>query len=285
MVKIIILSLILASCASNYRPPEGFGEKMDRYSSKSQHHNIVPKTFAMETNYKDMKRKPASVESVKKMMNYTNNSLYFLSLFTQFKQIQKLSEKQAGTLKHCPRFHGEFLQVDQNHSNFFEGKIDYSILDKNLLYDANYLAKNPALTMPLAKDPNSKTVRDQLENNDLSKVNEIIENALLVQQIKILNELEELCEDGTSDNFYAYQNLITHINNQKGLPPSKENMETLLKVSVFYNMTLIESLKANAQKSMRSISSVKEEGAIDNQLLYRMKADWADSYLDKINGK
>jgi hypothetical protein len=285
MKKIIIFSLILVSCASNYRPPEGFGEKMERYSAKSKHYNIVPKTYAMDTNYKDMKRKPASVESVKKMMNYTNSSLYFLSLFTQFKQIQKLSEKQAGTLKRCPRFHGEYLQVDQNNLNFFEGKIDYSLVDKNLLYDANYLAKNPALTLPLAKDSDSNTVRDQLEKNDLSKVNQIIEEALLVQQIKILNELEELCEDGTSDNFYAYQNLITHINNQKGLTPSKENMEILLKVSVFYNMALIESLKANAQKSSRSISSVKEEGAIDNQLLYRMKADWANSYLEKIDGK
>ncbi len=285
MVKIIIFSLILSSCASNYRPPEGFGEKMERYSSKTKHHNIVPKTFAMDTNYKDLKRKPASVDSVKKMMNYTNSSLYFLSLFTQFKQLQKLSEKQAGTLKRCPRFHGEFLQVEHNHLNFFEGKIDYSIMDKNLLYDSNFLAKNPALTLPLDKDSVTNTVRDQLEKNDLSKINQIIEEALTVQQIKILNELEELCEDGTSDNFYAYQNLITHITNQKGLPPSKENMETLLKVSIFYNMTLIESLKANAQKSSRSISSVKEEGAIDNQLLYRMKADWADSYLEKIKSK
>jgi hypothetical protein len=285
MAKIIILSLFLVSCASNYRPPESFGEKMGRYSSKTKHYNTVPKTYAMDINYKSMKRKPASIESGKKMMNYSNSSLYFLSLYSQFKQIQKLSEKQAGTLKRCPRFHGEYLQVEQNQLNYVEGKIDYSALDKNLLYDVNYLAKNPALLMPLSQSNDAVTVRDKLEKTDLSKVNQIIEDALLVQQLKVLNELEELCEDGTSENFYAYQNLITHINTKKDLAPSKESMETLLKVSLFYNMTLIESLKANTVKSSRSISSIKEKGAIDNQLLYRMKADWANSYLENIQEK
>jgi hypothetical protein len=104
----------------------------------------------------------------------------------------------------------------------------------------------------------------------------------LVQQIKILNELQELCEDGVSDNFYAYQNLLIHADTKKDLTPSKKSMETLLKVSLFLNMTLIESLKSNAKLSARSISSVKEGDAIDNQLLYRMKADWADDYLKNI---
>lgn len=258
---------------------------MGRYSSKTKHYNIVPKTYAMDTNYKSMKRKPASAETIKSMMNYSNSSLYFLSLFTQFKQIQKLSEKQAGTLKRCPRFHGEYLQVEQTHQNLLEGKVNYSDLDKNLLYDQNYLAKNPAFLLPLSQSNGAVTVRDKLEKTDLSKINQIIEEALLVQQIKILNELEELCEDGTSENYYAYQNLITYINTKNNLAPSKESAETLLKVSLFYNMTLIESLKAHTEKSSRSISSVKEKGAIDNQLLYRMKADWVSGYLENIQEK
>ncbi|MFI5389758.1 MAG: hypothetical protein ACHQYQ_00240 [Bacteriovoracales bacterium] len=282
MEKLLIISLLFYSCASNYRPPESFGDKMGRYSSKSKHYNIVPKSYAMDTNYKSMGRKIASKEEGKKMMGYTNSSLYFLSLFSQFKQIQKLSEKQAGTLKRCPRFHGEFLQVEENHINFPEGKIDYSIFDKNLLYDENYLAKNPALLLPLSESSNAQIVRDKLEGSDLSKINQIVEDALLVQQIKILNELQELCEDGVSDNFYAYQNLLIYADAKKDLTPSKKSMETLLKVSLFFNRTLIESLKANSKLSARSISSVKEADAIDNQLLYRMKADWADDYLKNI---
>ncbi len=282
MAKIIFIFFLLSSCASNYRPPESFGEKMERYSSKTKQQNLVPKTFAMDINYNSLKRRPASEDVAKKMMGYTNSSLYFLSLFTQFKQIQKLSQKQAGTLKHCPHFHGEFLQIEKNHLPLVEGKIDYSLLDKNLLYDENFLAKNPAFLLPTAQAENASTVRDKLDGTDFTKMNQIIEDALLVQQIKVLNELEELCEDGVSDNFYAYQNLITHINTQKNMVPSKKNIETLLKISLFYNMTLIESLKNNAKISKRSISSIKEEDAIDNQVLYRMNANWADDYMRNI---
>ena len=284
MEKLIFILFLFYSCASNYRPPESFGEKMGRYQSKTKRSNDIPKTYALDINYKDIKRKPASVETGKKMMNYNNSSLYFLSLYTQFKQIQKLSEKQAKTLKNCPRFHGEFLQADSNGLNYVEGKVSFSLQDKNLLYDQNFLAKNPALLMPLSESKDSITVREKLEKGDLSKINQIIEDALLVQQIKILNELEELCEDGTSENFYAYQNLIIYINN-RDLKPSKESVETLLKTSLFYNMALIESLKANTIKSSRSISSVKESDAIHNQLLYRMKADWASSYLENLKNK
>jgi hypothetical protein len=177
------------------------------------------------------------------------------------------------------------LQIEENHINYAEGKIDYLILDKNLLYDENYLAKNPVLLLPLSQNSSSNTVRDKLESSDLSKTNQIIEDALLVQQIKVLNELQELCEDGISDNFYAYQNLITHINNKKNMPPSKQNMETLLKTSIFFNMALIESLKANSKLSSRSISSIKEENSINNQMFYRMKADWVDGYMENIKKK
>jgi hypothetical protein len=273
---------LLLSCASTYKPPETIGAKMERLNPQAKSFNYVPKAFALDTNYAQFKRRPAS-EQGQNMVNYSNGSLYFLILYTQLNEVQKFCGHPAHTLKNCPHFHGEFLQVNKVSQGMEGGKINYSLKDKAQLDDPSFLARNPAFLLPLSQDRDSdEIVLNALKKTDLSKANGLIEKALSIHQIKLLSELEELCENGVSDNFYAYQNLIQYTK-MANFSASKENMDILLKTTVYFNMALIESLERNSLRPrQRSLSSVKEKTGLENQLNLRLKSQWAESYMKNL---
>ena len=54
-------------------------------------------------------------------------------------------------------------------------------------------------------------------------------------------EIYELCETGSSANYFIYENLNS-LTSSTPMNPKKENLETILKVSIFANDFLLSSL-------------------------------------------
>lgn len=118
-----------------------------------------------------------------------------------------------------------------------------------------------------------------------SKMNELVNTALDIHLSKTYAEIRELCEFGVSDNYYIYENMITHIKNTN-FAPAENNMNTLLKTTVFSNIALVTALNKVQPQAMRSIASVevkKDPSApYSNEVMTRLNVEWAREYFDHL---
>jgi hypothetical protein len=303
----VAATALLASCAG----PENYQQKMARYSPKTEGRNQVPeiKTYDFkfaQTNVKSNVKKgrgPASasdkIETDKGMeSNTTNKKLYFLSLYTQYENLKSYSTEFVGpSVSICPNFHTSLLR----HYEVTPVKNATTVGDKKFTYDTKkfsdeaYVASNPELLLPLSKEEATPKVIDIIRGSKESftdfAINEMVHKALDIHLAKTYSEIRELCEYGVSDNYYIYENLITHIKNNK-FEADSSNMNTLLKTTVFSNVALMTSLekqvKARTHTTGRSIASVdgsEKRGPYIGEIMARLNVTWANQYFDFISEK
>lgn len=297
-------ALVLTSCAG----PESYQQKMARYRPKVEGKNQVPeiKTFDFkftQVSSKKSSRGPASTERgnlEQKKEEFetgpTNKKLYFLSLFTQYESLKKYSSEFVGpSISICPNFHTSLLRhrekaAETNAVNTREKKFSY---DPIKFYDEAYIASNPELLLPLSKDEITPRVIDIIRGGkgpvSNFAINETVHKALDLHLSKTYSEIRELCEFGVSDNYYIYENLITHIKNNK-FEADSSNMNILLKTTIFSNMALMTSLekRTTVKASGRSIASdqsEKKKGPYVNEIMTRLNITWAEQYFDFISEK
>lgn len=248
----ISLSLILlASCAGHYRRPESIESKMARYESKKESINKIPE-------YKEQRittgaRNPASSEAEGEALSLSNLSIYFMALHDQYQAMSSLYPEYKESLKVCPTFHQEL--TNKNSSNYQYERVSY----QDLLND-NFI----------------KTfISDDTKNVDNFK------NSMKQYMTSTHKELVQLCETGASDNYYIFENLITINQSPRKLKKDVEGLNTLYKVSVFYNEALLKkiSTKSKMKTKTRSIASSTEVRSYENEALVRMKANWANDLL------
>ncbi len=299
------LTSLLTSCAG----PENIQEKMARYTPKNLNRNQVPEIKISNFNFKvDQKsgtnqlyRAPASspeAPSVNEGLsesNPTNKKLYFLTLYSQFEYLKKYTHEFSGpTISICPNFHTSLLRHNNGIDNeqispYLNNQFSY---DYSKLNDEKYVASYPELSLPLSKEENTPRVIDILKNQNSAMnefaINELVHKALDIHLVKTYSEIRELCEYGSSDNYYIYENLITHIKSNDFTAESK-NMNTLLKTTLFSNLALMSSLnqKTKLDKSGRSIATTEmlgkeEKTPYANEVMARLNVTWAKQYFDYI---
>ena len=294
--------LVLSSCAG----PESYQQKMARYEPKSFSQNLVPDIKTGNFKFKNSPKSsesgpgrfPASVKEGPpqtlegKEINPTNKKLYFLTLFSQYETLKHFSaEFSAPSVSICPNFHNGLLGFKDKYSRFEK---NYSGI-KKLTYDSAkfddemYLASKPELLLPLSKDTIAPKVIDIIKSSPEKMsgmaINELVNKAIEIHLAKTYSEIRELCEYGVSDNYFVYENLITHIKNNK-FEAGPQNMNTLLKTTVFSNIALINSLdKENTPARGRSIASVGSEEKVfpySNEVITRMSVPWVNQYFNYI---
>lgn len=289
---------------------------MARYTPKNEGKNQVPEIktfdfkFAQAAGKKTATRGPASASgaetpesadttktNVELESNPTNKKLYFLSLYTQYESLKNYSTEFVGpSVSICPNFHTSLLR----HREKMPEKTTASAGGKKFSYemtkfsDEAYVAGNPELLLPLSKEETTPRVIDVIRGSKETvtdfAVNEMVHKALDIHLSKTYNEIRELCEYGVSDNYYIYENLITHIKNNK-FDADSANMNTLLKTTVFSNQALMASLeKQTSAKKMagRAIASVGAEtknGPYVGEIMARLNVGWAGQYFDFISEK
>lgn len=300
----IFLNLV-ASCGT-----ESYDQKMARYTPKVLGKNLVPEIkiaefdFKMESKEKSQKlRGPASAPEVLslsedgKEVNTSNKKLYFLNLFSEYEIIKKYSQDFAGpTVTICPNFHTSMLRYNDNLSSINKRNNYKDLKNIKFSYDSNkyaddiYVAKRPELLLPLSKDEITPKVIDLIRNTNYSMndfaVNELVHKALDIHLAKTYSEIQELCEYGSSDNYYIYENLITHIKNNN-FDGSTKNMNILLKTTIFSNIALISSLDEvqsikTAGRAIASVPTENKKHPYSAEVMARLNVNWANKYFNYI---
>jgi hypothetical protein len=297
---IFVTCTFIASCSS----PESYQQKMARYTPKAtEGKNLVPEFHLGQFEFESPKksRAPASIPTLPtqldeaKEVNPTNKKLYFLALYSQYDQLRKFGKDFIGPeVSICPSFHTGLTKLKES-----EAKSVNSSAQKNLDYDVarisdeNYVAKRPELLLPLSKDEASPRVIDIVTNGTFAKskqtINELVHKAIDIHLAKTYTEIKELCEFGSSDNYYVYENLITHIKNAK-FDAGASNMKILLKTTLISNMALMTSLESHSTKAYvgRAIASTIKSNEIKPpyslELLTRLNVTWANQYFEFIKG-
>ena len=298
----ITFSTVLSSCAG----PESYYQKMARYTPQT----AVLKTSVPQIDSEGFQfklkstRVPAStkssVTSIEKTSSeeatLSNKKLYFLTLLGQYEGLKKYAQDfEAPSVNICPHFHTSVLDHKSRKPASVYSNVEIKdgkkfSYDSNRFSDQDYVASRPELSLPLSRDEVTPKVIDIFRSEGLAhnddKMNEMVHKALDIHLAKTYSEIRELCEYGVSNNYYIYENLITHIKNSD-FKPATVNMNTLLKTTVFSNIALVTSLDKIKPSSLRSIASVEPKlkdstASYANEVMSRLSVQWAKEYFDHI---
>lgn len=281
---------VVSSCSSTWRQSESIDDKMSRYKSHDYSPNIVPDYIAINRGFSS--RTPASTRNKKVdrgLTTHSNKRLYFLSLYTQYNDLQKYSTTQSTPqINYCPSFHTSFVDHKEKYQVSMARSSAYKLSPKvhSKLSDDNFIAFYPELSLPVSEKSSRPRVIDLLRQSDfnMKEANQVVSKAINLHLKKTYNEITELCETGSSSNYYTYENLMTHIRRKGPLRPNKKGTKTLLKTTVFSNLSLIKSLDA-AQGATRGLASAVERSPYQDELADRLNIRWSKNYFKAIKNK
>jgi hypothetical protein len=287
-----VSSLLLSSCST----PEGLQEKMGRYSPRATSKNNVPQITALAANIhfsKNSSRAPASFDAISDKHtdeNMTNKKSYFLSLIDQYEHMKQFSEKfQGPKISICPNFHTGLVTHYEKNPVDQMSKIPLKFhYESDSLKEDQYVDLHPELFLPVTKETTTPRVIDILRNKTVSnenEVNDLVQKAVDIHLAKTYFELSELCEFGASDNYYIYENMITHIQTTN-FNPGVENLNTLLKSTVFSNLAIINSLEKQKTKKGRSIASTGDSFESHDDytkgIIKKLNLSWTLEYFNRL---
>ncbi len=267
---------------------ESYQKKMERYTARPGEQTVVPEiksaSFAF-SNTKNIKRAPASVATTESSI--TNKKLYFLSLYTQYESLKGITNNpNASDVSICPAFHTGLVTYKEKNpktDHFFEKKYSYN---KALMSDEKYVSSHPELYLPVSKEGTTPRVIDVInsmkDGATDSAITEVMQNAINIHLSKTYTELRELCDFGSSNNYYIYENLTTHVKNNK-FSATTDNMNILLKTTIFSNRALLTSLSKDKPIQIgRSIASEKRPFPYSDEVIARLNVPWANDYFKFI---
>ena len=90
----------------------------------------------------------------------------------------------------------------------------------------------------------------------------------------IKEEIDVLCEDGVSDNFYKFDNLITHYADKKSFHQNPTAMASVLKIPVFANFYLVKMLE---------IPGMNVPSAEEKLFIRLTKTHWFENYVTEAS--
>ena len=290
----MILPLTLLGACSGI---ESYDAKMSRYKSHEIESNKVPLFNVIE--FSKTQRSIASVEENKSMEEKapdaqknmtTNKKLYFQSLYEQYADLSTyLPEKQNPKIDSCPQFHGNFLDYKNQKKEVHNAYNLVFSYDKTYFTDPSYLAKHPELLLPVTEDdtlPRAVDILVQKPKLTSSEQSEVVKDALALHLKRTYSELRELCEHGVSQNYYVFENLLTHSKNNS-IESNTDGVKILLKTTLFSNLALKTSLDQFKQASIpggRFPASVQTENeyAKEKEVMKRLNVTWMTDYYQKM---
>lgn len=281
---ILIPALAIASCAG-YRQPESFAEKMARFTPRNTNPNQVP-SYSKEPPFKSFSPKrtsrgPASTEKGKKEEMPSTKRLYFMALYGQYLNLgQYLNHSEPAKLNHCPAFHTTFVNYKEKLGHYPKLSIDFSKRVDHLKgLNEESTQKFPELSLPMAD--NGPTFYETLKTHGIQNYPNFFENAVAFHLAKTYKELSEICDSGTSENYYNYENLTRHIKREgKKFTRSTEAFKAYMKTTLFSNTALLESLGKTVKRGRVPASA--SEPVYTKHLMKQLDAPWSPRYFQKI---
>lgn len=282
MKKIIrftfVLSLFCACAGMDTRPNKVHDGQL---SFKGPDYPLVVESLAQKKT-----RAPASVGTAadtskksktrnSKLLTYNNKMIYFLTLYSQFLNFQKISQN-SNEIQICPNFHSVIVSNQEEFNRIHKQALSSSL---ELAATSNEEARLfPQYFLPVTIEAQRPSVWDMGQGKSKSEQQELLGQSIQVHTKKLFVELRELCEYGQSDNYYIFENLVTHIQEHGPFKANKEALEALLKTSLFSNMYLIQGLTHQAQ-------TAQLQNSFEKEILQRLDTEWLSEYFQEIARK
>lgn len=167
----------------------------------------------VQVQSKNAHRRPASNLEITE--EKSNRRVYFSSLYHQYLTLAAHLGKEQD-INFCPQFHHDKIETD-------------------------------ALPVPKISLWSSALVEE--EGRDYFPELAFNRNfSLFDYHASLKQELSVLCEDGVSDNYYKFDNLVTHYAGKNSFHMAPKAMESVLKIPIFANYYLIEMLKSEGEE-------------------------------------
>jgi hypothetical protein len=190
---------------------------------------LLPYSADLLKDIQRLARAPANITDEPE--SASNRRLYFSILYQQYKMLSS----HLGTstsIKFCPQFHTERVNADA------VSKTDFLIQGYKI---------------------------DSVQNSFFPE--QIFQGGFSFHdyQQNIQEELVTLCDEGVSDNFYKFDNLMTyHVNRTDFHKGGSQSMEALLKIPIYANFYLFRMIQAQtlpyphnaAEKNLINVSHV-----------------------------
>lgn len=198
------------------------------------------------------------------LKDLSNRDIYFFALYNQFEDFKILAQDDSLKLGSCPQFHHQLLTTDnqkltQKTFGYEVGKIAFGD-DKAKVYF-------PELNLQLSNG-------DLLATSDKSSFASNFKKAMKGHANTLLEELNIMCDQGASDQFYVFENFIRHIKANPGFYYQKESFASLSKIPVVANVILLQSL-----------AQTFNLGVYEKAALARLKGAWVYHYVENLKAK
>lgn len=195
----------------------------------------------VEEMQKSQSRSPASIELVEKE-GKSARRVYFTALYHQYLTLtDHLDEKSEVTS--CPQFHHDKVETDA-------AVIPKMSIFKNIKVESSDKGFFPELAF---------TKKFSLKDHHSD----------------IKNEISVLCEEGVSDNYYKFDNLITHYASKRSFHQRPDSMKSVLKIPVFANYYLLKMLQGS-----QNISFVHPE---ERKVITMTQTHWFERYVNEAH--
>ena len=89
------------------------------------------------------------------------------------------------------------------------------------------------------------------------------------------SEIAVLCEEGVSDNYYKFDNLVTHYASRKSFHSQSNSMKSILKIPVFANYYLLKMIQPPS-----SLTFVHPE---ERKLITMTQTHWFEKYVSEAH--
>ncbi len=184
-------------------------------------------------------RSPASMDD--ELSQKSPRRVYFSALYHQYLTLGKHLSKKTD-IKSCPQFHHDKLETDS------------SLLPK------------VSFTPSMDVDSEGKDFFPELAfNKDFS---------LRDYHKTVKAEIEILCEEGESDNYYKFDNLVTHYSTKKSFHQDPKAMASVLKIPVFANFYLVKMLE---------IPGLKFTSPEEKRFIKLTQTQWFENYVTEAS--
>lgn len=167
--------------------------------------------------------------------------VYFSSLYQQYTTLGHFLNRPS-SVSSCPQFHHDKIEKDSK-------EVSRLTVFRPVKIGEDGLPFFPELAF----------------NQDFSMVD---------YHDSLKNEVEILCEEGVSDNFYKFDNLVTHYSQNSSFHRNPRAMASVLKIPVFANFYLLKMLEAPGFES----------NSVEEKLLFQLtKTHWFESYVQEAS--
>jgi hypothetical protein len=185
-------------------------------------------------------RRPASI-NIEEYSEKSPRRVYFSALYHQYLTIAQHLGKKSN-VKFCPQFHHDKIETDS------------SIVPKVSLYRSSNVESEGRDYFPELAFNKNFSLRDYHN--------------------VIQGELETLCEEGVSDNFYKFDNLVTHYAQKKSFHQDPKAMASVLKIPVFANFYLVKMLE---------IPGFKVTSPEEKRFIQLTNTHWFENYVTQAS--